>query len=122
MGDRALVTFTADGYTTYSPAIYLHWKGSEVKALIIASAPRLRRHDPLYAAARFCGYCHQNLPGALGLGLLPEPNPTNPGFSWEEYSHGGAGVYLVNVSTGEVACHGGYGKAFNIDPDTFARV
>lgn len=122
MGDRVLVTFTDKDNTDYTPAIYMHWAGDAAAELIRNAQPMLRRGDPSYAAARFCGECHKSLTGELGLGLLDAPKPSEPGFAWEDYSHGDAGVYVVNVDTGEVACHAGYGEGFQLDPDAFAEV
>ena len=121
MGDRVLITFTQDG-ENYSPAVYMHWSGSEAPDMIRAAALVMRKGDESYSAARFCGECHKALGmkhGPVGLGILPGPQPNE---NWEEYSHGDAGVYVVNVATGEVQAHGGYGKPFQIDPAQFADV
>lgn len=115
MGDRVLVTFTDDG-KSHSPAIYMHWNGEDAAKMIRDAAPLFRRGDEAYSAARFCGFCHTQIEGSLGLGLLSGPKPET---DWEEYSHGDAGVYIVNVSTGEVDAKGGYGKPFKLDPDKF---
>lgn len=119
MGDRVLITFTDDG-ETFTPAVYMHWNGSEAADWIRAAARRMRKGDAGYAAARFCGECHKQISGHNSLGLLDAPNKGAAGIDWTEYSHGDAGVYIVNVSTGEVSAWGGYGKPFKIDPALFA--
>ena len=111
MGDRALVTFhTTDTY--YSPAVYLHWCGSDVPEMLVDAAPKLRKGDPDYSAARFCGHCHEQLSGNTGLGLLDGPSPGDMPLSEYcevgQYGHGDAGVFFVNVQTGEVRQFGGY--------------
>ena len=117
MGDRVLVTFKDKSSNDLSPAVYMHWSGEETEQYIKDAQKYMRRGDASYAAARFCGYCHQQLsPGPIGLGLLAAKLD---GITWEKYSHGDAGVYLVNVSTGEVEAYGGYGKPFKLDPDKF---
>ncbi len=111
MGDRAIVVFYEkhrDNEYRFSPGVYLHWGGSEVHSLLQEALPRMRRGDASYSAARFCGVCHENIDGNLSLGLLPAPS------SWEEatsesYSHGDAGVFLVDVQTWVVRCFNGYG-------------
>jgi hypothetical protein len=118
MGDRVVVTFTDDG-TSFTSGVYMHWAGAEAPEMIRKAAPRMRRGDAGYAAARFCGECHAALAGNLGLGLLPPPVVHDAGVDWTDYSHGDAGVYIVNVQTGVVDAHGGYGKAFTIDPEIF---
>lgn len=116
MGDRVLVAFTDDDGTSYSPAVYMHWGGSDAADMIKAAVPHMRRGDALYAAARFCGECHKQLPGVTGLGLMAGPDA---GADWDEYSHGDAGVYLVDVNTGKVDARGGYGEPFQLDPEKF---
>lgn len=118
MGDRVLITFKttdkATKTTDYSPTIYMHWAGEGAKQMLLNAAPALRRGDIGYSAARFCGECHKSLVGVTGLGLFAAPDPTKPDFDWNEFSHGDAGVYVVDVQTGKVTAHGGYGTGFQI--------
>lgn len=116
MGDRVLVTFTTND-NDYTPAIYLHWQGHKAAEMIREAQPLMRKNDPAYAAARFCGFCASQISGVLGLGIVPGPSAE---VDWDEYSHGDAGVYVVNVETGEVQCHGGYGMGFQLDPANFS--
>lgn len=115
MGDRVLVAFKSGD--DYAPTVYMHSRGHEAADMIKAAQPRMRKDDPSYAAARFTGFCAEKIPGALGLGLLPA---LEPGADLKEVSHGDAGVYIVDVSTGEVAAGGGYGKPFKLDPSKFS--
>lgn len=119
MGDRVLVTFTDDN-KNYSPAIYMHSMGSEAQELIEQSVGSFRRNDASYSAARFCVEMGKRLTGIVGLGLVEGPVPTDTGFSWADYSHGDAGVYVVHLTTGEVQAHAGYGKPFQLDPAQIA--
>ncbi len=99
MGDRAIVTFT-DGDGHYSPGIYLHWNGSDVEEFLKAALWDMTQGDQEYSAARFCGYCHTQLPGTLSLGLVDKPNPpADATRSWwtEKYGPGDNGVFIVNV-------------------------
>jgi len=125
MGDRVLVTFT-DG-EDFSPFVYMHWHGEEAADMIRKAQKHMRIGDYSYAAARFCGFCHVQLKSAtrgrvavLGLGLLNGPQSTPTAEEWAELSHGDAGIYVVNVSTGEVGAYGGYGKPFQLDREGFA--
>lgn len=106
MGDRAIVVFRdAD---SVSPGVYLHWDGYRAYDLLRAAAPRMRKGDAGYSAARFAGVCHEHIAGNLSLGLLPPPRGTTPDLL-ADYSHGDAGVFLVDVDTGDITCYGGYG-------------
>lgn len=112
MGDRALVTFKSG--KSFSPVVYLHWNGSECADWIKAAASRYRKGDESYSAARFAGYCHEQIKGNLSLGLLDSPDEESQA-DWNKYSHGDAGVFIVDVDTGVVEAHGGYGKSFVLE-------
>lgn len=114
MGDRVIVTFTTDD-KTYTPGVYMHWHGSRAEGMIRAAQPLMRAGDDSYSAARFCGYCHTQIPGSLSLGLVDAPD----GKNWTEYSHGDNGVYVVNVTTGKVSCYDGNNLGFQLDPKKF---
>ena len=75
--------------------------------MLTNAAQGLRSGDSGYACARFVGYCHEHIPGGLSLGLLNTPEDGKP------ISHGDAGVFIVDVNTGEVETYGGYGFATN---------
>lgn len=106
MGDRALVVFT-EGEGRHGPSVYLHWSGNDVGELLTRAAPNMRAGDAGYACARFVGHCHEQIPGGLSLGLFNTPEDGRPD------SHGDAGVFIVDVNTGEVVTYGGYGFAPN---------
>ena len=102
MSNCAVVVFKSQD-TDYSPGIYLHWSGEEVVKLLKTAAPRLRKGDAGYAAARFCGVCHESIRGNYSLGLLAPPHPAViQSEGWGSYGHGDAGVAVVNVDTGVV--------------------
>jgi hypothetical protein len=113
MGSRAVVVFV-DGDKT-SPGIYLHWDGHKVQELLEAALPRLRHGDAGYSAARFCGVCHERIPGNLSLGLVDAPSRDDSGG----YDHG---VFYVDVRTWEVdACRGGSVIRFKLDKKKVAE-
>lgn len=119
MGDHALVAFKSG--SDVSPVVYLHWAGHNVADWIKEAAPLLRRGDDSYAAARFCGFCHDKMPNrTTGLGLLA-PLDAEALANLESASHGDAGVFLVDLVSGDVTAAGGYGESFKIDPETFGK-
>ena len=95
MGDRAVVVFKTDD-NDVSPAVYLHWNGSDVADWLkeLATLMGDRKDDVGYAAARFCGICHSHISGELGLGLLDDGRSfvADP----KGTSHGDQGVFIVN--------------------------
>lgn len=106
MGDRAVVVFKEEfespdeWMADYSPGIYVHWEGSRIRELLEGSLPYLRLGDHLYSAARFCGYCHTQIPGNLGLGLYDIPDPpidSDVDRWWDHWGPGDNGVFLVDV-------------------------
>lgn len=97
MGDRAIVRFP-DGDSGVE--VYLHWHAEDVPTWLHAAAPRMRKGDASYAAARFVGYCHDHIEGGLSLGVMPLGTCCD-------------GVqYTVDCRTGRVETPGG--KAFTI--------
>lgn len=69
MGDRAIIQCRdASGYR--SPALYLHWHGSEAPALVADAAPHMRAGDVDYAFARLVGRLHTLIDGPLGMGVF----------------------------------------------------
>ena len=119
MGNRAIVLFTSNTEGDISPAVYLHWHGSNVKAWLRDAALTMRIGSTDYASARFCGYCASKIEGGLSLGLFAPPANLLP-ETLKSFSHGDAGVFVVNVDTGIVsnhfgmACEGGGGRPFKI--------
>lgn len=127
MGDRALIHFH-DG-DEISPCIYLHWGGSIVEKLLQETRKKMegREGDVQYTWARCIGIADDEVPGNLSLGVWNAPSDKyreareemirmEPcSFDREQmhypYSHGDAGVFLVNCKTWEVEYFGGYGLA-----------
>lgn len=101
MGDRAVI-YVKDS----ACALYLHWGGREVRKLLKKAAPTMRRDDPDYAQARLIGAACAMSPGITGIGVLPPPESLPPS---DDYSHGGAGVFVVDCKTGIVETFHGYG-------------
>lgn len=114
MGDRALVIFKAD--RDVSPTVYLHWHGSDVPELVGILKERMagRIGDACYACARFTGICHNNIDGNLGLGLMNTPEHVQAAVLGEDrdvllnYSHGDAGVVVVDATDFSWKAFGGY--------------
>ncbi len=110
MGNRACVIFTEG--EEFSPVVYLHWHGRDVptflKELKVLMADR--KGDVPYAVARFTGICHAHIDGNLSLGIWAESKEFSK-FSkqdWRDYSHGDAGVVVVNVHDFTYEAYGGY--------------
>jgi hypothetical protein len=119
MGDRALI-ICKNGTDVAPCALYLHWGGYKVGEILKAAAPRMRRGDTTYAMGRLIGVAHEMTDGgSLGLGVIGGPTDLEAG-TLVEYSHGDAGVFVVDVATGEVACFGGYGFEDGASPSPLA--
>ena len=95
MGDRAIVRF--DDERGAVAGVYLHWHGECAMDWLRDAAPGLRKGDASYAAARFCGYAHERIPGGLSLGLM-RPDGCTPEVA--EYQD--RGMYIVDCRTGQV--------------------
>ena len=114
MGDRALLI--VHNATDVSPTIYLHWSGHAVPNLIddLKSLMADRTDDVAYAAARLVGLAHTQAPGNLSLGLWETPDAirqavlANSDDPLEAYSHGDAGVVLVDAADFACRAIGGY--------------
>ncbi len=119
MGDRALVIFHYR--ECVSPVVYLHWNGREVPAWLndLREIMRGRESDVDYACARFIGLCHARIDGNLSLGVANLPKmiadliilpkrPEERNRTLTQYSHGNAGLVLVNASDFTWVAFGGY--------------
>jgi hypothetical protein len=104
MGDRGIVVFKAGEHI--SPAVYVHWHGENLPELLREAAPTLRANDPDYAAARFCGHVANKAKGKTGVGIFN--TTTLADVRDREFSHGDAGVVIVDVGTGEIEAINGY--------------
>lgn len=113
MGDRVIMKVKSGNEV--SPAIYGHWCGINAEKLIRGAAPKMRKGDVPYAAAALAAHVFNENDSKDGrfvsVGLLDK----------DEESHGGAGVYIVDIDTGQVSCTDGYGKPFRIDPLVFCN-
>lgn len=107
MGDRAIIQFT-DG-KEFGPAVYLHWDGGNVAHFLEEAAPRMRKGDVTYSTARFIGECHNEIDGALSLGVWSTDGKVTE-------SHGDAGAFIVNVDDGTIEIIDGYGFEDNCAP------
>lgn len=105
MENHAAIVFT-DGKQV-SPGVYLHGAGLSVPALLEKHrelmANRVGELD--YAAARFVGVCHDQIEGNLRLGIWNTPENVRKAIVADkadsvmgEYTHGYAGVVVVNVN------------------------
>ena len=103
MGCRAIVHFyqRRGDHVQLGPAVYLHWDGDRVKELLLKAQDRLRRNDVEYSTARFVGVCHEEIDGNTGVGTWSAPASVDD-LRDSDYSHGDAGVFLVNVESGAV--------------------
>ena len=111
MGDRAFIVLH-DKNGNISPTLYLHWGGSSVSELLQKACSYMagRPGDVSYAFARLVGVCHVRTYGNLGLGAFNGPETLDKAKT-KDYSHGDAGVFLVDVSSPEwkAEAHNGYG-------------
>lgn len=114
MGDRALIIFKDN--QNVSPTVYLHWSGDSVPAFIeeLSLLMENRHNDATYAAARFVGIAHVSNPGCLSLGIFETPGTIQVAARDDDddtlaaYSHGDAGVILVDTSDFSWQAFGGY--------------
>lgn len=103
MGDRVIIRF--DGEHGAVAGVYLHWHGERALDWLRDAAPRMRKGDAGYAAARFCGYCHERIEGGLSLGIMAPENCTPENAEWQD-----RGMYIVDCRTGGVKHVKGPGK------------
>ena len=119
MGDRAIVIFY--DRDRVSPVVYLHCNGEHVPAWLneLREVMRGREDDAGYGCARFIGLCHTKIEGPLSLGTWNLParlakSVASPDREPERaralarYSHGDAGVVLVNAADYTWRAYGGY--------------
>lgn len=128
MGDRALVVFkdptVEDKDDRYSPVTYLHWGGERVPELLKETKQIMesRGVDINYTPARFIGVCHSEMEGNLSLGTWNLPQ----GFDkWNktqliDYSHGDAGLIVVDINTWKFEQYGGSYELKQIKEETLA--
>lgn len=69
-----------------------------------------RLDDVAYCAARFVGIAHDANPGNLSLGIWEKPKDfTDEAAYLADFSHGDAGVFMVDASDWSIRCYGGHG-------------
>lgn len=107
MGNRAIVRFpdaemTAETGKPSGVEVYLHWDADNVIDWLREAAPRMRKGDGSYAAARFVGLCHEKIPGGLSLGIMPLG------------SCGDGVIFSVDCQTGKVKVPRGFGRSFTL--------
>lgn len=123
MGDRALTIIT-DSTGESSPVIYTHWAGTYIPERIKELATLMATHkgDLNYAAARFVGINHAHNVDALSLGMWNTPDKIQDAVAdlvlsdekeeaaktLKDYSHGDAGVIIVNCDDFTWQAFGGY--------------
>ena len=120
MGNR--VVFHVHDGTEMSPSIYGHWAGSHWKEIIneLRDLMENRKGDMAYAAARLVGIIHERTPGALSLGIWNAPE--RPSFTEQRaaimdksYSHGDAGVILIDCRDFSYEAFNGYAEKEDVD-------
>lgn len=91
MGNRAMIKLI-DAHSPEGVVVYLHSHADYVKGWLKDAAPRMRLGDASYAAARFIGFCHDQIDGGFSLGVMPGSEAADPEN----------GLYVVDCSTGKV--------------------
>jgi len=118
MGDRVLIIFKDK--TEVSPTCYLHWGGANVLDNIekIKKYMGSRIGDLPYTCARFLGLLHSQDPNSSsGMGVWNTPKHIGDAIIkedsavsglLEDYSHGDAGVIVVDVCGFTWKAYAGY--------------
>lgn len=105
MGERVL--FQVVRGEQFSPVIYCHWSGDEVRGICSRLRERMqgRGGDVQYTAARLVQECTNGGEGNVSFGIWNADSVLT-----ETDSHGDGGVVLVDVSGPqmEFKCFGGY--------------
>lgn len=115
MGDRAHIIFT-NGLSA-SSTIYLHWDGHNVPDYIRSLCQMAQDEQeicPGYAAARFIGIAHADIPGVMSLGVfntapdVAEAILERNGAHLADLSDGDAGLVIVSTKDYSWEAYGGY--------------
>jgi hypothetical protein len=105
MGERVL--FQVVKGEDFSPVVYCHSSGEEVRGICARLKDRMRSrsNDLEYTAARLVQECINERPGNLSFGIWNTDFVLNG-----DYSQGDGGVVIVDVSGPqmEFKCFGGY--------------
>lgn len=112
MGNRAIVRFpdrqaTAAMGVPVGVEVYLHWHADDVSDWLQEAAPRMRKGDGAYAAARFVGLCHEKIEGGLSLGIMPLGQCAD------------GVIFSVDCETGKVKVPAGFGRSFTLTMGAF---
>lgn len=109
MGDRWVTVFRSeDGW--HSPGVYSHNYGHSAVAKLTEAAPSLRHKDASYSAARLAAYLCNGTSLNLGVGIVDAPTESDRKDGYKEYSHGDAGVIVVDCVTWKAQPYAGYLK------------
>jgi hypothetical protein len=108
MGDRCIIVPHLKGEANPS-ALYLHWAGGKGAIKIMNdAAPFMRAGDMAYAFARLVGAaCAYHPNSELSVGIIKGPGSLHPARI-NDYSHGDAGVILLDIGNGHWTGHAGY--------------
>lgn len=105
MGERVL--FQVVRGEEFSPVVYCHWSGDQVRAICERLKERMgdRCGDLHYTAARLVQECINGKSGNLSFGIW-----NAVGIQTKADSQGDGGVVLVDITSGqmEFKCFGGY--------------
>lgn len=109
MGDRVLYVVTGKEKPQGYAAIYSHWGGYNALETLEKAGPTMRAGDVSYATARLCAaVCEATGDPLLSAGILPPPTLTDVSEEFRSFSHGDAGVIVIDVDTGEYRGYAGY--------------
>ena len=68
----------------------------------------MRSGDPAYAQARLIGAACAITPGELGVGVVEPPDESDAKNGYKTFSHGDAGVGVIDSKTGIIEWFAGY--------------
>lgn len=107
MGDR--IVYYIEGA---SCAAYGHWIGEKGIDLLKGALPTMRKDDDSYAMARLIAYLCKETESSVptGVGVLRPPKDSDKADAYGEYSHGDAGVVIINAELTRAECFAGYLK------------
>lgn len=120
MGNRALTIFTDSQGSEVSPTVYMHWNGGDVPEFVADTAKVMkgREGDVSYSVARFVAVVAAFLDGNLSLGVFETDADLRNAIKCqdaesikrhaESFSHGDAGVIIVNCDDFTWKAYGGY--------------
>ena len=109
MGDRVIYVVKDDDYPTGIVSVYSHWGGQGALDTLERAAPFMRKGDVSYATARLCqAVCDAAGVSTTGAGLIEAPKAHDFANFFAEYSHGDAGVIVIDLDQRIYTCYAGY--------------